>query len=309
MPPTPIRDPYNRPVTSLRISLTQRCNFECFFCHQEGEHNPGTELTPAEIEEITATAASLGITKIKLTGGEPLLRKDLAEIIQRINKQIPDISLTTNASLLTEQAYQLQKAGLKRVNVSFHSLKPDAFCKVTGQEYKGIVRKGIQEAIECGLDPVKLNMVVMKGINDDEVPEMIEFSGNTGTILQLIEFQELENGVEHYGEYHVDLKPIEEMLEKESVSIHEREMHRRKVYSLKNGATVEVVRPMHNSEFCAHCTRLRVTSDGRLKACLMRDDNLVSLVSLIRSGEPRERLVEAFKASIACREPFWKEEK
>jgi cyclic pyranopterin phosphate synthase len=144
-------------------------------------------------------------------------------------------------------------------------------------------------------------------VNSDEVEKLIDFSRETSTVLQLIEFQELENGVEYYDRLHYDLSSIEEMLKERSVKVIERELHHRKVYYLREGAQVEVVRPMHNSTFCAYCTRLRLTSDGRLKACLMRDDNLVPFVSLIREGETRERLIEAFKEAVACRVPYWGE--
>jgi len=300
-------DNYGRPINSLRISLTQRCNFNCFFCHQEGEHSPGEELTADEIEAAVSVAAELGITKVKLTGGEPLLREDVVEIVRRIAPYVEEVSMTTNASLLDEKAYSLKEAGLRRVNVSLHTLNPDGFKEITGCSDEDLVRKGVEAALRCGLHPVKLNMVVMKGVNSDEIPEMIRFSRETGTVLQLIEFQELENGAEYYEKYHYDLKPVEDKLEKEAVRVAERELHRRRVYHLVDGAQAEVVRPMHNSRFCAYCTRLRLTSDGRLKPCLMRDDNLVPFVELVRAGEPRDRLVEAFREAVARREPYWRD--
>jgi len=300
-------DPYGRPINSLRISLTQRCNFNCFFCHQEGEHSPGEELTADEIEVVVSVAAELGITKVKLTGGEPLLRDDIVEIVRRIAPYVEEVSMTTNASLLEEKACSLKEAGLRRVNVSFHTLNPDGFKEITGCSDEDLVRRGVEAALDCGLHPVKLNMVVMKGLNADEIPEMIGFSRETGTVLQLIEFQELENGAKYYEKYHYDLKPVEAELENEAVRVEERELHRRRVYHLGDGAQVEVVRPMHNSRFCAYCTRLRLTSDGRLKPCLMRDDNLVPFAELVRAGEPRERLVEAFRDAVARREPYWRD--
>ena len=300
-------DPHGRPINSLRISLTQRCNFNCFFCHQEGEHSPGDELSADEIEAAVSVAAELGITKMKLTGGEPLLRDDVVEIVRRISPLVEEVSMTTNASLLDEKACSLKEAGLRRVNVSFHTLNPDGFKEITGCSDEALVRRGVEAALRCGLHPVKLNMVVMKGLNASEIPEMIGFSRDTGTVLQLIEFQELENGAEYYEKYHYDLKMVEAELEREAVRVVERELHRRRVYHLADGAQVEVVRPMHNSRFCAYCTRLRLTSDGRLKPCLMRDDNLVPFVEVLRAGEPRERLVEAFREAVARREPYWRD--
>ncbi len=298
-------DPYGRQVNSLRISLTQRCNFDCFFCHQEGESGPNGEVTPEEIETVVSVAAELGINKVKLTGGEPLLRDDVVEIVRRISPYVDEVSMTTNGYMLKEKACDLRDAGLKRVNISFHSTNPEKFCKIIGRESVQAVREGIEEAIRCGLSPIKLNMVVMKGINDEEIEDMIAFSKEAGVTLQLIEYQALEKGVEEYDSYHFDLKSLEEQLAARSQSIVEREMHRRKQYHLKGGGIVEVVRPMHNSEFCAYCTRLRMTSDGHLKPCLMREDNHLEAVSLMRNGG-REELVEAFKEAVAAREPFWK---
>jgi cyclic pyranopterin phosphate synthase len=294
-------------VNSLRISVTQRCNFDCFFCHQEGESNPGGEMSPGEIEAIVSVSAELGINKVKLTGGEPLLRDDIVEIVRRIDPYVDEVSMTTNGYSLAEKACDLRDAGLKRVNISLHSTHPDVFCKIIGREALTEVRRGIAAALECGLRPVKLNMVVMKGVNDGEIQDMIDFSREVGAILQLIEYQPLERGAEDWEKYHFDLRPLEEDLEAKAERIVEREMHRRRQYHLRGGAIVEVVRPMHNSQFCRFCTRLRLTSDGRLKPCLMRDDNHVEAVSLLRRGATREEIVEAFLEAVARREPYWRE--
>jgi len=300
-------DPHGRSVNSLRISVTQRCNFDCFFCHQEGESNPGGEMSPGEIEAIVSVAAELGINKVKLTGGEPLLRDDITEIVRRIDPYVDEVSMTTNGYGLAEKACDLRDAGLMRVNISLHSTRPDVFCKIIGREALTEVRRGIAAALECGLRPVKLNMVVMKGVNDGEFQDMVDFSREVGAILQLIEYQPLERGADDWEKYHFDLRSLEKELEANAERIVEREMHRRKQYYLGGGAIVEVVRPMHNSQFCQFCTRLRVTSDGRLKPCLMRDDNHVEAVSLLRRGATRKEIVEAFMEAVARREPYWRE--
>ena len=264
-------------------------------------------MTADEVETVVDVASELGIKKIKLTGGEPLIRDDIVEIVERISPLVDEVSMTSNATLLKEKACSLAEAGLRRVNISLHSLNPKSFHEITGHGNRDAVIEGIMAAKKCGLEPVKLNMVVMRDVNSDEVEKLIDFSRETSTVLQLIEFQELENGVEYYDRLHYDLSSIEEMLKERSVKVIERELHHRKVYYLREGAQVEVVRPMHNSTFCAYCTRLRLTSDGRLKACLMRDDNLVPFVSLIREGKTRERLIEAFKEAVAYRVPYWGE--
>ena len=299
-------DPNNRPIKSLRISITQRCNFNCFFCHQEGESKSGEELSIDEIEILVKVGAEFGIKKVKITGGEPLLREDVIEIIQRISPHVEEVSLTTNGYHLAELACKLKDAGLSRVNISFHSSHPDRLCKIIGLEAFDEVSLGIRASLECDLKPVKLNMVVMKGLNDGEIGEMIAYSRKVGATLQLIEFQPLEKGETGWEQYHFDLKPLENELEKHAKKIITREMHRRRQYVLEDGAIVEIVRPMHNTEFCQYCTRLRVTSDGYLKPCLMREDNYVDAVSIIRENEGEEALIKAFKEAVNRREPYWR---
>jgi len=299
-------DPYNRPITSLRISITQQCNFNCFFCHQEGENGAGEELSIEEIETLVKVGTELGIKKVKITGGEPLLREDITEIISRISTYVEEVSMTTNGYRLAELACKLKNAGLARVNVSLHSSHPDRLCKIIGLEALEEIRLGIKKAIECNLNPVKLNMVVMKGFNDEEIEEMIEYSRKVGATVQLIEFQPLEKGETGFSQYHFNLAPLENELKKRSKKIITREMHRRNQYILENDAIVEIVRPMHNTEFCQYCTRLRVTSDGYLKPCLMREDNYVDAVSIIRENRGKDALINAFKEAVKKREPYWR---
>jgi len=299
-------DPYNRPITSLRISITQQCNFNCFFCHQEGEKGAGKELSINEIETLVKVGTELGIKKVKITGGEPLLREDIIEIISRISPYVEEVSMTTNGYHLADLACKLKKAGLARVNVSLHSSHPERLCKIIGLEALEEIRLGIKKALECDLKPVKLNMVVMKGFNDSEIEEMIDYSRKTGVTLQLIEFQPLEKGETGFSQYHFDLTPLENELKKRSKKIITREMHRRHQYILENDAIVEIVRPIHNTEFCQYCTRLRVTSDGYLKPCLMREDNYVDAVSIIRENRGKEALINAFKEAVKKREPYWR---
>ena len=302
-----LRDPCGRAINSLRISLTQHCNFNCFFCHREGETNPHGEATAEEIEAVAAAASQLGIRRFKLTGGEPLLRGDIVEVVSRIAPYADEVSLTTNGSLLAEKAEDLHEAGLGRVNVSLHSRRPEVFSRITGRDTLPRVERGIAAAIEGDLKPVKINMVVLNGLNADDIPDMIEFSKKVGAILQLIEFQPIQLGARDWKQFCYDLHPIEGLLEARSVEVHERALHKRRQYHLEGGGVVEVVKPIHNSEFCHSCTRLRVTSDGHLKPCLMRDDNLVEAVSLLRRGAPREALAEALREAAARREPYWRD--
>jgi cyclic pyranopterin phosphate synthase len=308
MSPEPLVDPFGRLVTSLRVSVTQRCDLACFFCHREGEHDPGKEMTPTEIGRIVEVAGWLGVSKVKVTGGEPLMREDIVDVIHFISPYVREVSMTTNALSLPGKARALREAGLRRVNISLHSLKKEIVKKIAGLDCLERVVAGIRAAEEAGLKPIKLNFVVMKDLNSEEIPDMLRLSAETGAILQLIEYQKLERGVERWGDLYYDLTPLEKKWDKEALRVEEQVMHRRKRYSLPGGATVEIVRPIHNTVFCANCNRLRLTSDGKLKPCLMRGDNLVPLVQLLRQGASDDELVDAFRLATSYRAPYWSEE-
>ncbi|WP_297470428.1 GTP 3',8-cyclase MoaA [Thermococcus sp.] len=304
-------DRFGRPVTNLRISLTQECNFRCFFCHREGQRFLAkNEMTPEEIERLVRIASRLGIRKVKLTGGEPTVRDDIIEIVRRIKPYVVDLSMTTNGSKLKELAKPLAKAGLDRVNVSLHSLKPEVYKRITGVDMLETVLEGIEEAVKY-LSPVKLNMTVMKGLNDGEIWDMVNFAARTGTILQLIELEAPREMTEtgFFRKYFYPLKPVERELEKRAVEIRERRMHRRRKYFVPTDygiAEVEVVRAMHNTVFCANCTRLRVTSNGKFKTCLLRNDDLIDFLTAMRNGASDAELVDIFKKAVLKREPYWK---
>lgn len=287
-------DPYGRKVTGLRISVTSRCNLKCIYCHHEGEVTRGREISREMAVNVVGVASRLGIRSVKVTGGEPLMRRDLEEMIAGFKEVAPgvEISITTNGVYLKDRAEGLAAAGLSRVNISLDSLDPDRYRQITGAGEGDIERvlDGIEAAQLSGLRPVKLNMVVLKD-NEREIPDMIEFSRKRGVILQLIEL--LGDGPKG------DLERVERLLESEADMVQTREMHRRRKYFL-NGAVVEIVRPMDNTEFCAHCNRLRLTSDGRLKPCLLRNDNLVE----IRSTDPDE-IERLILEAVKRRAPFF----
>ena len=305
----PLVDPFGRHVSSLRVSVTQRCDLACFFCHREGEHDSRGEMIPDEIGRIIEVASELGVSKVKVTGGEPLMRGDIVEVIRLISPHVREVSMTTNALELPAKAEALKQAGLRRVNISLHSLKRESVKKIAGVDCLDRVLAGIRAADEAGLKPIKLNFVVMKGLNSGEIPDMLRLSAETGAILQLIEYQKLERGVERWGDLYYDLTPLEKAWDEEAVKVEEQVMHRRKRYTLSDGATVEIVRPIHNTVFCANCNRLRLTSDGRLKPCLMRGDNHVPLVQLLRRGASKEELVDAFRLATGRRAPYWSEDR
>jgi GTP 3',8-cyclase len=290
-----LKDPFNRPVSNLRISLTPTCNLSCIYCHKEGEKSPGNQISAGEIAEVLRVAAVFDIRSVKFTGGEPLLRPDLIEIIKSVPLYM-ESSLTTNGTLLADQASALKGAGLKRVNISLDSLNPDTYKKITGSDRLSDVLAGIDAALEAELTPVKLNMVVLEGVNDHEIDEFLVYvRGNRNLMLQLIELMHFNDCM-----YHGDLTGLEDSLASRSKQIITRRMHHRKKYCL-DGAEVEVVRPLHNTEFCAFCNRLRVTSDGKLKPCLLRTDNHIDI-----RGKKGVELEALFQKAVAQREPFFR---
>ncbi len=290
-----LKDAYNRPVSNLRISLTPRCNLSCIYCHAEGEKSPADSMTVDEIREILRVADKFEIRHVKFTGGEPLLRSDLSEIIRAVPKSM-ESSITTNGTLLADLAMDLKKAGLSRVNVSLDSLNHETYRRITGSDRLSDVLEGIDAALDAGLRPIKLNMVVLSGINESEVEDFIAFvRGRRDLILQLIELMHF-SGCTNHG----DLQILEQDIAQRSKTIMTRRMHHRKKYCL-DGAEVEVVRPLHNTEFCAFCNRLRVTSDGKLKPCLLRADNHVDI-----RGKTGEELEALFRKAVEKREPFYK---
>jgi cyclic pyranopterin phosphate synthase len=303
-----VKDNFQRPLISLRISITNRCNVKCFYCHHDGMVAQDYEMTAEEIERIVEVAKELGIEKIRLSGGEPLVRGDIVEIVQRIaSVGFRDISITTNGVLLGRYAEDLFKAGLNRVNVSFDTLNPKTYLFITRRDYMELARDGIKKAVESGLNPVKVNMVVMKGINDHEIWDMFHFCKANGIVLQLIELLKTENceDTKFLNEYHYDMEELEEELVELSTKVKKRRfMQDRKKYFIEGGE-IEVVRPMDNTQFCKNCTRLRITPDGKIKPCLLRNDNLVDILEPMRNGYSNKELKKVFLDAINNREPFY----
>src|SRR2546426_5205810 len=291
-----------REATDIRISVTKRCNFGCIYCHDEGLGpvlKPRTphvdEMAVEEIERLVKIAREFGIRSVKYTGGEPLVRLDIEEIIGRTVRHIPDVSMTTNGSMLAPRAERLRAAGLKRVDVSIDALDPQAFRDIRKGELAPVLR-GIQEALDLRLKPVKLNMVLFQHTLP-HVPAMIDFVGHgDGLKLQLIQFMP-----ELVGErdWDVDVDGVKKWLESRADKVLVREMHHRRIY-LFNGAEVEVVDPVYNAEFCMNCHRIRVTHQGELKGCLNRNDDLIPTRGLDDDG-----LRDAFRRVVANRVPFY----
>lgn len=302
-----VRDKYERPILSLRITLTNRCNVNCLYCHHDGMVKSKDEMTADELYTICKIAKKIGVRKIRLSGGEPLLKKDIVEIVDKIaSLGFKDISMTTNGILLEKYAQDLKDAGLDRVNVSLDTLNRETFEFITKKDYLEDAKKGILKAVEVGLYPVKINMVIMKDINQNEIDDMFEFCKENDIVLQLIELIESENcdDDKFSVDYHYKLDDIEKELADIADDVREREfMQGRKKYYI-DGGEIEVVKPVDNAKFCAKCSRLRITPDGKIKPCLLRNDNLVELISHVRNGESEEKLEEIFINGINKREPF-----
>lgn len=304
-----LEDNFGRPLLNLRISVTQRCNYHCTYCHREGEVERANiseeKMTLEEIVRIAKVAVELGISRIKLTGGEPLMRSDICQIVEKI-AAIPglkDLSLTTNGLRLSETAKSLRECGLNRINISLASLNPETYSKLTGGDLDKAL-EGVKAAVDAKFNPVKLNMVLLKGVNVHHVSDMIAYAAKMGVILQLIELDPVNVSRNYYFKHHRSLEDQEEMLRQKAIKIEQRRlMHNRLIYHLPD-VTVEVVHPIENTDFCMHCTRLRVTSDGKLKPCLMRNDNLTDILTPMRNGANDEELKHLFMQANQLREPY-----
>jgi cyclic pyranopterin phosphate synthase len=304
-----LTDAYGRPLLNLRVAVTRRCNLRCSYCHGEGEtkneSNNATEMTIEEIVRIARTAVAMGISRVKLTGGEPLVRNDILEIVKGIAsiQGLMDLSMTTNASKLAPLAKELHECGLKRVNVSLPTLDADIYHKLTGGNVEETLR-GIEAAVKAGFCPVKINMLLLKGINESSVLHMMDFAGKTGTVLQLIELERINITDSYYSIHHKSLDEFEDLLKQKALKVETRQfMQSRRIYQLPE-VKVEVVHPIENAEFCMHCTRLRVTSDGKLKTCLMKNGDLIDFLTPMRNGVTDQRLQELFELANQKRQPF-----
>ncbi len=265
-------------------------------------------MTVNEIVRIVRIAVGLGISRVKLTGGEPLMRKDIVEIVKGIaaTHGLEDLSMTTNGTLLASLAEELCVSGLKRVNINLPTINGEVYDKLTGGRLEDVL-EGVKAAVEAGLHPVKLNMLILKGINDSDVLEMIDFARGTGAVLQLIELEPINISSAYYFAHHRLLDEYEHMLGQKALKIETRRfMQNRRIYHLPD-VTIEIVHPIDNTDFCMHCARLRVTSDGKLKPCLMRSDNLVDILTSMRNGADDKELTELFELANQKRQPYNKD--
>ncbi|MDX8397695.1 MAG: GTP 3',8-cyclase MoaA [Mariprofundaceae bacterium] len=297
-------DRFNRKLTYLRVSVTDRCNMRCDYCRPSADaykaEAHGQLLSYEEIERIVSVAAGLGINKVRITGGEPLVRRDLPDLLAKLAAipGIDDLAMSTNATLLGKYAKRLADVGLQRLNISMDSLKPLRFRKLTGGELEPVLA-GITAAKEAGLTPIKINTVLMRGINDDEVADLIDFASEHDATIRFIELMPMKQGLDWEKHY----ISIDEVLLRADVQarvdVHahlEKGNTAARYLPLLNGqGEVGFIMPM-SDRFCEGCNRLRLTADGGLRSCLPDDDQL-NLRDLLRRGGSDEDIKSVFLRS------------
>ncbi|GMR01009.1 MAG: GTP 3',8-cyclase MoaA [Gammaproteobacteria bacterium] len=288
-------DPFGRRIEYVRLSLTDKCNMRCFYCMPNGFKDfeqPENWLTFDEIERVIKTFTELGVARVRLTGGEPLVRKNIAQLSQRLTSLpgLNDLSLSTNATLLHKQADALKHAGISRINVSLDSLKAERFKKITGGELQPVL-DGLMAAKRAGFAPIKINMVAMKGVNDDEFEDMVKFCLQHDFTLRLIETMPMgatgDDAIDHY----LDLQTVKQQLSK-SFELIPGVMPgggpARYVQIKNTNLRIGFITPI-SQHFCESCNRVRLSVDGTLYLCLGQDDK-VELRPLLRRGISDDKL-------------------
>jgi len=295
-------DPLGRKIEYLRISVTDRCNFKCIYCftHQNWKWVPYEEILKfEEIEKIVKVAAKLGVKRVRLTGGEPLLRKNI-EFLIKILSQIPeikDLSLTTNGFFLDTLGEKLKEAGLKRINISLDTLDKKKFEKLTGISAFEKVLKSIDIALELGFNPVKINTVVIRGFNDDEILELAKLTLEKPLEVRFIEFMPIGKNILWNEKNIVTVKEIKKILENFSELIPDSSIGGgpARVFKWKDAiGKIGLISPI-SEHFCHKCNRFRITADGKLRPCLFSDYE-INLKPILREG--KGTLEEAFYLAL-----------
>ena len=302
-------DTFGRKAISIRISVTDRCNYRCTYCMpEEGMKWVRRDklLTYEEITRVTGIAASLGVRKVRLTGGEPLMRKDLWKLVRMLKSVsgIDDIALTTNGYFLKEQARDLVDAGLGRINVSLDSLDPGVFAEVVRREYFTKTWEGIEEAERLGVRPIKLNVVLIRGVNDGEIVEFARLARQRPFVVRFIEFMPIGKDD---GWSMEKVVPAQEVIETIN-------SYARIVPILPDGSRAPADRYMFedgkgeigvissvSEPFCSACDRVRLTSDGKFRTCLFSVHE-TDLRTLLRGGATDEEIADVITGAV------WKKE-
>jgi len=302
---TELRDSYDRTIGDLRISITDRCNFRCGYClpSEQVEWKPkGEILTYEEIERLTKIFARLGVRKLRVTGGEPLLRPRIEHLLRRLIAipGIEDLALTTNGQMLRRFAPLLKAAGLKRLNVSLDSLKGETFFSMTRRNALGEVLDGIDAAKAAGFERVKINAVVIRGVNDGEIIDFARFGRDNGHTIRFIEFMPLDAGHRWTRDQVVpgreimeriaEVFPLEKIPPKNAAETARR-------YAFRDGKGEFGIIASVTDPFCGNCNRLRLTADGKLRTCLFALDEYDLLLPM-RAGGSDEDIAEIIRVAV-----------
>jgi cyclic pyranopterin phosphate synthase len=303
-----LTDKFGRQITDLRISVTDRCNFRCVYCRSADPENYRPEhelLTWAELERLTEIFLGLGIRKVRVTGGEPLARQGVEDFISRLHAGgVEDLTLTTNGHLLADRCDQLVKAGLRRVNISLDSLDPIKFERITRTRSFLKVMDGIDAAQNSSLRPVKVNAVLVRGINDDEVEAFAAFARDRGVVMRFIEFMPLDADRTWRRELMVTAAETKRRIDAQWPLVqvpHEPSETARK-YRFADGAPGEIglIAPV-SEPFCGFCSRIRLTADGKLRTCLFSKEDR-DLTFLLRGGASNEELARYIQSIVMEKE-------
>ncbi len=299
-------DPFNRPIEYLRLSVTDRCDLRCGYCMPKGFRDfeePSHWLNFDEIERVIAAFGRLGVTRIRLTGGEPLVRKDLPVLAGRLAALpgIGDLSLSTNATRLAKHAVTLKNAGISRINVSLDSLRPERFRDITQGKLEKVLN-GLMAARDAGFYPIKINMVVMAGVNDDEVEDMVDFCIEHDFTLRFIETMPMGETGLSASRHYIDLKHIRERLARRFEllpGVMPGGGPARYVRVAGTELRIGFITPI-SQHFCETCNRVRLSVDGTLYMCLGQNDRF-ELRPLLRDGASDAELEDAIRHAITLK--------
>ena len=301
----PLTDRYQRPIDYLRVSITDRCDLRCIYCTPLGGSPKLAHddiLSYEEFLHLIQIAVDMGITKVRITGGEPLARKGVTDFCRRLAKLpgLQSLSLTTNGVMLEEFAQDLYSAGVRRINISLDTLQPQKFLRITRRDEFHRVWRGIQTAENVGFEPIKINVVVMRGINDDEVLDLAKLTLERTYHIRFIEFMGFNNDSNWLHEHYVsadeilanlhNLAPLEQI-----TSRHTNGPARHFRWPDAKGV-VGIISPISH-HFCPSCNRIRLTADGKLRNCLFSDEE-VDIKSPLRQGATDADLAQILRASI-----------
>jgi cyclic pyranopterin phosphate synthase len=300
-----LADNFGRQITDLRVSITDRCNFRCVYCRSGENDIPGAErLSFDEYERIVRILVGLGIRKVRVTGGEPLVRPGVAEFLARLKALgVADLSLTTNGYTLAERLDGLIAAGLDRINISLDSLKQERFEAITRTKTFEQVIASIEAAQASRLRPVKVNAVLVRGINDDEIEEFAQFARDLNLIMRFIEFMPLDAGHTWTRERVVTAAEVHQRITARWLLVpiaHERSETARRYRFADGRGEIGLVAPV-SQPFCGHCSRLRLTADGKLRTCLFSKDDH-DLKPLLLGGASDDEIASRIRAIVAQKE-------